>query len=65
MTVLAQPGRREVRQRHYDKSYLVYRFDPTLPTMMQWEIVRIFKTLDEAKDFAFPKRLLLNGSMVH
>ncbi len=52
--IMAQPGKREVRQRG-DGQWMVFRFDPRLPTVMQWEIVRIFKDEMEARAFAFPK----------
>lgn len=52
--ILAQPGKREIREREADHQWLVYRFDPALETAMQWEIVRVFETREEARDFAFP-----------
>lgn len=56
--IVAQPGKREIRQRA-DGQWMVYRFDPFLMTAMQWEIVRIFKTKDEAKAFCAPRHTRL------
>lgn len=53
--ILAQPGKREIRERVFDGQFPVYRFDPQLETAMQWEIIQIFPTFVEARAFAFPK----------
>ena len=58
----AQPGKRDLRFRKADARWLVYRFDPTLITAMQWEIIRIFKNEAEARAFAFPYRAKLSAA---
>lgn len=50
-----QPGKREIRERAFDKKVAVYRFDPVLETAMQWEIIGVFDAIEPARAFAFPR----------
>lgn len=54
--ILPPPGKREIKERLFDKLTVVYRFSPSDERAMQWEAMCVFKTLDEAKEFAFPKK---------
>jgi hypothetical protein len=54
--ILPQPGKRELRERSFDKQTVVYRFLPSDDRAMQWEALRVFKTPEEAKEFAFPRK---------
>jgi len=55
--ILPQPGKRELRERAFDKYTVVYRFMPSEDRAMQWEALRVFKTDAEAREFAFPKKV--------
>ena len=54
--ILPQPGKRELRERSFDKQTIVYRFMPSEERAMQWEALRVFEKPEDAKEFAFPKK---------
>ena len=51
-----QPGKRELRERSFDKHTIVYRGRPSEERAMQWEALRVFEKPEDAKEFAFPKK---------
>ena len=54
--ILPQPGKRDIHLRTVDNQWLVYRFSPSDERAMQWEVMRVFKTPEEAREFAFPAK---------
>ena len=55
--ILPQPGKRDIHLRTADNQWLVYRFSPSDERAMQWEVMRVFKTPEEARVFAFPPKV--------